>query len=185
MFRALSQNGRLFGKCFCDYVVLFFCFHRWVAGKGREKCISNGGCIIIDNYYYYNDDDEDEYSDGGRKRRATSIEHCLHSIKQIGSAPLLVSQFHAWTRKCRCSYHYIISAVMEEHERKRDGTIDGACTVNVLCVDRTVTAVFHGGEETFLNAKDSKVSIIEIQLLRYNEWILFKRKFTSRLQKIT
>lgn len=27
-------------------VVLFFCFHRWVAGKGREKCISNGGCII-------------------------------------------------------------------------------------------------------------------------------------------
>lgn len=54
-----------------------------------DKCTSMRGCIIVD------DNDEDDYNDGGRKRRATSIEHCLHSIEQIGSAPLLVSRLHA------------------------------------------------------------------------------------------
>lgn len=129
MFRALSQNGRLFGKCSCDYVVSFSfsAFTDELHGKSREKWILNGGCIIIDNYNDGDDgDDENEYSDGGRKRRATSIEHCLHSIEQIGSAALLVSRFHAWTRKCGCSHHYIISAAIEKHERKEDRAIDAA-----------------------------------------------------------
>jgi len=68
-------------------------------GKGREVHINEGeggeGCIIVD----VNDDDENDESDysggDGGKRRGTSIEHCLHSIEQIDSAPLLVSRFHA------------------------------------------------------------------------------------------
>jgi len=63
MFRALSQNGRLFGKCFCDYVASFSfsVFTDELHEKGREKCISNGGGIIIDNYDYGDGDDENEY----------------------------------------------------------------------------------------------------------------------------
>lgn len=63
MFQALSQNGRLFGKCSCDYVALFSfsAFTDELHEKGRQKCISNGGCIIIDNYDYGDGD-----SDGGR-----------------------------------------------------------------------------------------------------------------------
>lgn len=105
MFRVLSQNGRLFGKCSCYYVASFSfsTFTDELHGKGKEKCISNGG---MHNHRQHDDndddgddsdddgdDDEEKYS--GRKRRATSIEHCLHSIEQIGSAPLLVSRFHA------------------------------------------------------------------------------------------
>lgn len=63
-------------------------------GKGKgEKRISAGRCIIV----VVNDDyDNDRSNDGAvGRRRATSIEHCLHSIEQIGSAALLVSRCHA------------------------------------------------------------------------------------------
>lgn len=103
-----SWNGRLFGKCDFDYWTSFrplFLLSQMSCTEKVEKCTSKRGCIIVD------DNDGDDYEhDGGRKRRATSIEHCLHSIEQIGSAPLLVSRFHAWTRKCGPLYtvHYII-----------------------------------------------------------------------------
>lgn len=155
---SFTKWARLFGKCSRDYV-LSFSFSAFIDelhGKGREKCISNGGCIIIDNYNDGNDgdDDENEYSDGDRKRRATSIEHCLHSIEQIGSAPLLVSRFHAWTRKCGYSHRYIISAAIEKHERKGDGAIDAArSTFSALVAQQQqYQRKFHFAER----AKDSK-----------------------------
>lgn len=99
-----SWNGRLFGKCDFDYWTSFrplFLLSQMSCTEKVDKCTSMRGCIIVD------DNDEDDYNDGGRKRRATSIEHCLHSIEQIGSAPLLVSRLHAWTRKCGPSHRIL------------------------------------------------------------------------------
>lgn len=134
-------------------------------GKGREVHIEErGGCIIVD------DNDEDDYQrrDGGRKRRATSIEHCLHSIEQIGSAPLLVSRFHAWTRKCGPPYrtlHYP-PPWRGIYERKGWRSYQ-RCSVNVLQhVDRAVAAAITENEIfVLLNAK---ASMTEISRLRYN-----------------
>lgn len=99
-------NGRLFGKCDFDYWTSFrplFLLSQMSCTEKVEKCASMRGRIIVD--------DNDDYNDGGRKRRATSIEHCLHSIEQIGSAPLLVSRLHAWTRKCGPSLYITLSVV--------------------------------------------------------------------------
>lgn len=60
--------------------------------------VEGGECIIVvvvDDGDDDSDDDDGVSSGCGRKHRATSIEHCLHSIEQIGSAALLVSRFHA------------------------------------------------------------------------------------------
>lgn len=65
----------------------------------KEKNGSKGVNVEGGEYIIVVADDRDDNDNGGggcgRKRRATSIEHCLHSIEQIGSAALLVSRFHA------------------------------------------------------------------------------------------
>lgn len=53
----------------------FSAFTDELHGKGREKCISNGGCIIIDNYDDDVDDDggEEEYSGSDEPRRSNIV----------------------------------------------------------------------------------------------------------------